>query len=202
MIVISQAPAAAVVTAAAAASTTTAVTGTFNVIAGEPGAGSQLLLSALGTNRLNGQPFRVRAAGYVSMNAGTYTATIQPLLYASGSAGFTVSAAAAIVSVAAASITVASATAVVGIPWAIEVYASGDSVSGTIAGIASQIVNNQTLIVTTGATAPLAIGNIPTSLNFSTEPPLQFSCGVTIGTSNNYPLKGATATLTSFQLEA
>lgn len=202
MLVIAQAPAAAPVTATGAASTTAAVVGIFNVIAGEPGAGSQLLLSAPGTNRLNGQPFRVRAAGYCSMAAGTYTATVQPLLYASTAAGFTASAAAAIVSNAAIVVTMAGA-AVVGIPWAIEVYMSGDSTSGTLAGISSQIVNNQTVIVATGATAPVVIGHIPTSINFSTEPPLQFAAACTIGgTSNDYPASTVTSNLTQFVLES
>lgn len=201
MITVAQAPGAAPITVAAAASTTAAVTGIFNVIAGEPGAGAQLNLSLPGTNRANGQPFRVRAAGYVSMNAGTYTASVQPLLYASTAAGFTASAAAAIVSNAAIVVTMSSATTV-GVPWAIEVYASGDSTSGTLAGISSQIVNNQTLIVTTGATAPVVIGNIPTSISFSTEPPLQFAVACTVGgTANDYPKAGCTSNLTQFIVE-
>lgn len=201
MLTIAQAPAAAPITATGAASTTAAVTGIFNVIAGEPGAGSQLNLSAPGTNRLNGQPFRVRTAGYCSFASGTYTASIQPLLYASIAAGFTASAAAAIVSNAGIVVTVASASTI-GVPWAIEAYLSGDTTSGTLAGISSQIVNNQTLIVTTGATAPVAILNIPTSINFSTEPPLQFAAAVTIGaTSNDFPKSTVVSNLTCFQIE-
>lgn len=199
MIVVAQAPGASPITVAAAASTTSAVTGIFNVIAGEPGAGSQLLLSIPGTNRLNGQPFRVRAAGYIAMNAGTYTATVQPLLYASIAAGFTASAAAAIVSVAAAVVTMASAVTV-GIPWTIEVLLVGDSTSGTLAGTATQIVNNQTTIV--GGTAPVAIVNIPTSINFSTEPPLQFAVACTIGgTANDFPKGGCVSNLTGAWIE-
>jgi hypothetical protein len=201
LITIAQAPAAAPVTAAGAASTTAAVTGIFNVIAGEPGAGSQLNLSAPGTNRLNGQPFRIRAAGYCSFASGTYTASIQPLLYASTAAGFTASAAAAIVSNAGIVVTVASASTI-GVPWAIEAYLSGDTTSGTLAGISSQIVNNQTLIVTTGATAPVAILNIPTSISFATEPPLQFAAAVTIGaTSNDFPKSNVVSNLTQFVIE-
>lgn len=200
MQVIAQGNSAAPITVAAAASTTSAVTGIFNVIAGEPGAGSQLLLSVPGTNRLNAQPFRLRAAGYVAFNAGTYTATMQPLLYASTSAGFTASAAAAIVSVAAAVVTVASATTI-GVPWQIEVLMGGDTTSGTLYGSATQLVNNQTTLI--GATAPVAIVNIPTGCNFSTEPPLQFSAACTIGgTANDFPKSGCVSNLSNFQIEA
>ena len=78
------APSAAAVTVATAAGL-----GVFNVIAGEPGAGTQCNLNVPGSNRLNGQPFVVRAGGIISMSAGTYTATIQPLVFASTTAGFT-----------------------------------------------------------------------------------------------------------------
>lgn len=199
MIVIAQAPAAANVTVTGAASTTAVNAGIFNVIAGEPGAGSQLLLSAPGTNRLNGQPFRVRAAGYLSVAAGTFTTSVQPLLYASTTAGFTAGASTAIYSAAAVAVTIAAAAAT-GIPWALEILMSGDSTSGKLVGSATGLMNNG---AQQGATAPVAIVNVPTSVNFSTEPPLQFAVGVSLGTtSNTFPTSTTTSTLTSLQVEA
>lgn len=197
MYVISQAPAAAQVTFASGASTVAAATGVFNVIAGEPGAGAQLNFSAPGSNRLNGQPFRVRAAGYVTFAAGTYTSSVQTLLYASTTAGFTAAAASAIYSQAAVAVTVSSATAKV-FPWVIESLIEGDSVSGLLNIQSLGSFNNgaqQTVV-------PAAGVNVPTAVNFATEPPLQFAASVVVGTtSNTYPLTGGSANLTQFQIE-
>ena len=45
--------------------------------------------------------------------------------------------------------------------------------------------------------------NAPTSINFATEPPLQFATSVQYGTtSNTFPLTNVTHTLTQFQIEA
>lgn len=199
MQVIAQAPSAANVTVTGAVSTTAVNAGIFNVIAGEPGAGSQLLFSAPGTNRLNGQPFRVRAAGYLSIAAGTFTTSVQPLLYASTSAGFTASAAAAIYSAAAIAVTISAATAKV-VPWSLEGYVSGDSTSGLLVGSVLGLVNNG---AQQGATAPVAIVNAPTSVNFATEPPLQFAAAVSLGTTaNTFPTSTVTSTLSAFQIEA
>jgi hypothetical protein len=199
MIVIAQGQAAAQVTYASGASTVAASTQIFNVISGEPGAGSQLNLSAPGSNRLNGQSFRVKASGYVTLTAGTFTSSVQPLLYASTSSGFTASAAAAIYSASAIAITVSSATAKQ-IPFSIEALLEGDSTSGLLNGSVTGLLNNG---AQQGATAPVAIVNAPTSINFATEPPLQFAMSVAVGvTSNTYPLNGGTANLTQFQIES
>lgn len=199
MYTISQAPSAANLTVTGAASTTAVNAGIFNVIAGEPGAGSQLALNAPGSNRLNGQPFRVRAAGYSSIAAGTFTTSIQTLLYGSTTAGFTAAAASAIYSVAAIAVTVSSASATV-IPWCVEALISGDSTSGKVVGSITGLLNNG---AQQGATAPVAIVNAPTSINFATEPPLQFAMGVSVGTTaNTFPLTNVTHTLTEMQLEA
>ena len=198
MYVISQAPAAANVTFASGASTVAASTGVFNVIAGEPGAGSQLSLSAPGSNRLNGQPFRVRAAGFVTFAAGTYTSSIVNQLYASTTAGFTAAAASAIYSSAAVAVTVSSATAKV-FPWFVETLLEGDSTSGLLNGQNTAGMNNGAQQQIT----PVAITNVPTSVNFATEPPLQFAVSIAVGvTSNTYPLNGGSATLTQLQIEA
>src|SRR5712671_1600923 len=48
-------------------------------------AGGNLILSAPGSNRLLGKQFYLQASGYISTGAGTYTATIQPILYGDAS---------------------------------------------------------------------------------------------------------------------
>ena len=201
MYVISQAPAAAQVTFAAGASTVAAATGVFNVIAGEPGAGAQLSLSAPGSNRLNGQPFRVRTAGYVTFAAGTYTSSVSQQVYASTTAGFTAAAASAIYTTAAASailVTVSAATAKV-VPFVFEAVLSGDSVSGLINGQYIASINNGAQQTVT----PAALVQSPSSINFATEPPLQFAAAIVVGQqTNSYPVNGATANLTQFQIEA
>ena len=111
---------------------TAAAGGVFNVIAGEPGAGAQGTLNLLGSGKLNGQQFVVRAAGVTILPAGTYTATIQPLLYASTVAGFTASAAAAIFSVTAHTVTVTAATAKSAAQWQLEVHLEGDSTTAQL----------------------------------------------------------------------
>jgi hypothetical protein len=194
MVVISQAPAAAPITNAAAATSVTSQAAIFNVIAGEPGAGSQLSLNAPGSNRLNGQPFRVRAAGLIKFSAGTYTATVQPLIYASTTAGFTAAASNAILSAAAVNVVVSAAVAKYA-PWYGVVDLSGDSSSGTVAGQMQGAVNANG---TNTAISLAASTNPPTSVNFASEPPLQFAAGVTIvgGT------QGSVVSLSQFQLEA
>src|SRR5258708_35700778 len=111
MYIIAQAPASSTLSFAAVASTV-ATTAVFNVIAGEPGAGSQNNLNLPGSNRLNGQQFVVRASGLVSLGAGTYTATVQPLVCIAKTASFAAVAAHAAISAAATSLTVSSVSAV------------------------------------------------------------------------------------------
>lgn len=198
MQVIAQAPAAANSTIALGVSTASAALSVFNVIAGEPGAGTQCNLNVPGSNRLNGQPFRVRAAGYVSFAAGTYTSSVQTLLHASTTAGFTAAASSAIYSAAAVAVTISAATAKV-IPWFVETIVSGDSTSGLLNIVNEANMNNGAQQIT----APAVGVNLPTAVNFATEPPLQFAASIQIGaTSNTFPLSAVTTTLTAFQLEA
>jgi hypothetical protein len=180
-----------------AVSTITGATGgVFKVIPGEPGAGAQATLNVLGSGKLNGQQFHVKASGVASVSAGTYTATVQPLLYASTVAGYTASAAAAIYSAAAINVTVSSAS-VVNIPWIIDATLEGDSTSGLLVGSVLGLANNG---AQQGATAPVAIVNVPTSVNFASEPPLQFAIGTTLGGATT----GATSTvaLSQWQITA
>src|SRR5271166_3853042 len=48
-------------------------------------AGGNLILLMPGSNRLSGKDFNIRASGWAIGGAGTYTATIQPILYGDAS---------------------------------------------------------------------------------------------------------------------
>jgi hypothetical protein len=184
-VVIAQAP------AAASLSVTATGTYAFNVIAGEPGAGAQLYLNAPGSNRLNGQRFRIRAAGGIQLNSGSYTATVQPVLFASKTPGFTAGAGNTIFAPTAGSIAI---TVTQKLLWSFDVDLNGDNNSGTLQGSGSMQFNNAALAVA-------QLGNLPTALDFSVEPPLQFSVGIVLGTSVGTFSSGV-LTLSQFQLEA
>ena len=196
MQVIKQAPA-----AANAAVTTAATLGVPNVIAGEPGAGSQVSLSAPGSNVLNGQPFVVRAGGILNMAAGTYTATVQPVLYASTTAGFTAATGSMLFTITAVALTFTT-TAAVAAPIEIEAHLIGDSTSGALNGwYQAQIPNTSVGAAFTPQTiAPTTLGRNLSSVNFATEPPVQFAVGV--GCTAGSAAAGSVFTLTNFQLEA
>lgn len=199
MQVIVQAPAAANATV-----TTAGSLGVFNVIAGEPGAGTQCNLNVPGSNRLNGQPFVVRAGGILNMAAGTYTATVQPLVFASSTVGFTAAAANAAYSGAAVALTFTATTAVA-TPFEFELHCIGDSTSGVLNGwyqslFATTSVGAAFTLVTASPTLLTTAGHMPTSVNFAKEPPVQFAVG--IGLSTGTAAAGSVATLTQFQLEA
>lgn len=182
MSVIAVGPAVAPITAAAG--------GVFNVIAGEPGAGAQATLNLLGSGRFNGQQFVVRASGNVVFPAGTYTASIQPLVYASTIAGYTASAAAAIFSVTAHTITVAAATAKSEAFWQLELHLEGDSTTGDLNGWEVALQASNVAVAGSGTdtqvfTSPAAIQNpLTTGVNFSSEPPVQFAIGCTLGSGS------------------
>ena len=197
MQVIAQAPA-----AANAVVTTAGSLGVFNVIAGEPGAGSQLSLSAPGSNRLNGQPFVVRAGGILNMAAGTYTATVQPLVYASTTAGFTAAAGNAIAFSSAAVALTFTSTAAVATPFELELHCIGDSTSGLLQGWfqGQQPTTSVGAAFTSVTTSPTILGRILSAVNYATEPPVQFAVG--IGCTAGTAAAGSVATLTQFQIEA
>ena len=191
-VIIAKAAGAATYTLAAQAASTTVGTATFLAATGQPGAGSTLPLNLPGTARFNGKKFKVIASGLVKLGANTATVTVQPLIYASTSKGFTVSAAAAIYSAAAISVTQSTASATY-VPWEVEITVAGNDTSGTIAGAYEGSYNNGAV----AAVSRAAIVNAPTSIDFDAEPPLQFAAGiVTTGGT-----QGGTYTLTEFRIE-
>ena len=201
MYVIAQAP------AAAQFSTASPVAGinAFTIIAGEPGAGTQDNLNLPGSNRLNGQPFTIRAAGYLTLAAGTYTSGATPIqfaLYGANTASFAAASGNLLFSAAVAAFTWSSATAKT-VPWEVEAEFSGDSVSGLLVGKAQGLTsdpNGLRAVTNTGSYTVLS-SNLPSSVNFAAEPPLQFAVGVVFGTSPNVT-GPVTASLTQWQLEA
>lgn len=207
MYITTKAQSAASTTLAAAAASTTSQVAIFNVIAGEPGAGTQCNLNVPGSNKLNGQQFRVRVSGLIAFTGAGYTgtATVQPLLYASTTSGFTAGASTAVLSAAAVNVILTNATAatVKYVPFSVEAWLQGDGTSGLLAGQAvGQVIDPAGVITEFPATAANGtwsrIVNAPSSVNFATEPPLQFAAGVTVVGG----VTGAVISMSQFELEA
>jgi len=196
MYVIAQAPAAAPITLAAGAATAS-----FSIIAGEPGAGTQVNLNAPGSNRLNGQSFRVRASGTIALAAGTYTAAATPLqifINASNTASFAAASGNQLFSsTSLAAFTWTSAVAG-GIDWQVEGLLVGDSSAGKIGGLVIGTMTDPNGVAT--VTSNVASITSPSSVNFASEPPLQFTVGIRTAAANL--LASPVANLTSFVLEA
>jgi len=197
MYIISQAPAAAPITVSSGASTVA-----FNVIAGEPGAGTQCNLNAPGSNKLNGQPFTVRAAGNVTLQAGTYTSAATPIsfvLYAGNTASFAAAVGNGIFSTVAVAIFTQSSAVATSLEWEVEAQLQGDNTGAKLMGLGRGItmtpsgVQNFTYTVT---------AVVPTSVNFAAEPPVQFTAGIVTAASNLLNVGTAVANLTSFVIEA
>lgn len=198
MYIIQQAPSAAPITVSSGASTVA-----FSVIAGEPGAGTQDNLNVPGSNKLNGQPFTVRAAGNITLAAGTYTSAATPIsfvLYASNTASFAAAVGNGIFSSTAVAIFTQSSAVATSLEWEIEAQCQGDNTGAKVMGR-----GNATTMTPSGVTAFTAIGGlavVPSAVNFAAEPPLQFTVGIVTASSNLLNVGTAVANLTSFVLEA
>jgi hypothetical protein len=198
MYIIAQAPPAASSTIAAAAATIT-----FNVLAGEPGAGTQVNLNMPGSNRLNGQGYIVRASGNITL-VGTQTLAttaatpIQILLCAANSTSFAAVAANAIVSgTAVAAFTQAALTGTTVIPWEVEFQSVGSALlSGVGQGFITDINGKTTSTVRVLST------NVLTNLVMANEPPAQFSVAIVTAVSGLWNATTLSANLTQLVLEA
>lgn len=202
MQIIAQGPAAATLTVSSGAAQSP-----FLIAAGLPGAGSQLNLNAPGTARLNGQPFTVRAAGYITCPAGTYTSAATPIQYAlwgANTASFAAASGNLLWSAASYAIFTISSSTAKTVPWTYEVQMEGDTVSGLIVGRGSASVTTSPAVTTRLAyVTPTNVEQTPTTMNFSTEPPIQFAAGVITAASNLLNIvPSTTVTLTSLILEA
>lgn len=142
-------------------------------------AGGNLILKAPGSNRLNGTRFSLAASGYAQSTAGTFTATIQPILYGDASL--------ATVTTKPLFTTTAGTLAYTGttggaIPWTLSGTFEGDSISGLCYGTCSANVGG---ILSSTATSVKMVS----AINFQSEPPLQFAIGNTNGASVTPGLK-------------
>jgi hypothetical protein len=96
-------------------------------------AGGNLILSAPGSNRLLGKSFYVFASGYAQAGPGTFTATIQPILY--GDASLATVTTKPLFSATAGTLAYTGTTSAA-IPWSLWAEFEGDTLSGTFYGVA------------------------------------------------------------------
>ena len=144
------------------------------------------------TTSVEGTQLRIRMSGFVTLPAGTYTATVQPLLYAvSGTFTAAATAAQAICSAAAFSVTVSSASAT-SIPFLVRANAEGDSTSTKLQGDYIAQVNNA------APSASAALANTGAIVyNSKNAPNIQLAAGVTLTGGSG----ASTATLTELAIE-
>lgn len=150
-------------------------------------AGGNLILNAPGSGRLNGQQFYLQASGIAFGGPGTYTATIQPILY--GDASLATVTTKPLFSATAGTLAY---TGTVGgaIPWTMWAQLEGDTTSGLVFG-AVQSQAGATLKAETVSVATVS------AINFNTEPPIKFAVGMTtVGTLG----AAAKITITQFNL--
>src|SRR5579884_3771628 len=96
-------------------------------------AGGNLILALPGSGRFSANSFTVYAAGYAQSGPGTFTATVQPILYGDASLA-TVTTKPLFTSTAGTLAYTGTAAAGASIPWAIYANIVGDQVSGTFTG--------------------------------------------------------------------
>lgn len=134
-------------------------------------AGGNLILNAPGSNRLSGKLFYVQANGYAKCGPGTFTATVQPILY--GDASLATVTTKPLFSATAGTLAYTGTTSGA-IPWSIFAALEGDSVSGLMYGNAQSQVG-ATFKVPTVTVVPVS------TINFVTEPPVKFAVGMSGG---------------------
>lgn len=151
-------------------------------------AGGNLILNLPGSNRLNARSYALVASGIAQTASGTYTATIQPVLY--GDASLATVTTKPLFSASAGTLAF-TGTVAGAIPWSLYAEFEGDSTSATIVGIASSTVG-VTLKTQTITVAPVS------AINYATEPPVKFALGfATTGTVG----AGFKFTVSDFHLE-
>ena len=140
--------------------------------------GGNLILSIPGSNRLSGKAWYVQASGYAQSGPGTFTATVQPILYGDASLA-TVTTKPLFTSSAGTLAYTGTAAAGAQIPWNIAAEIIADGVN-TFGGNAESQVN-ATFKVPTVLVAPVS------TINMASEPPIKFAigntCGGTVGTN-------------------
>jgi len=152
-------------------------------------AGSNLILQAPGSNKLLGKSFYVQASGYATSGPGTFTATIQPILY--GDASLATVTTKPLFSATAGTLAY-TGTASASIPWTLWAEFEGDTTSGTFYGVAQSVVG-ATLKTQTITVAPVS------TINFATEPPIKFAIGNTTAGTVGTGLKFVTTEFLIYQ---
>lgn len=149
------------------------LTGTGTALVVQNTAGGNLILQVPGSNKLLGKSFYVQASGFASSGAGTFTATVQPIIY--GDASLATVTTKPLFSATAGTLAFTGTTSGA-IPWNIALEVIGDSLSGTFGG------NGQSQVGVTYK-APVTLVAPVSTINFATEPPIKFALGVTTSAS-------------------
>lgn len=175
----------------------------------QPGVQSgNALLSAPGSGRLEGKPFAVRATGYITLKAGTYTTTVTTYILGAGPTAMATPTTSQALATYAAAAYSQTTTSTITFPFFISIEdVVGDSTSGTLTGFQYSAGGGVNVVGHAGT----IIGNIPTGLSFSnpgtytygapsvtSEPPLQFAVDIVSATSAQISV----AKLLSFTLDA
>lgn len=136
-------------------------------------AGGNLILNAPGSNRLSGKRFNIAVSGFASCTAGTFTATIQPILY--GDASLATVTTKPLFTASAGTLAYTGTTGAA-IQWTMAGAFEGDNTSGQLFGSIQSIVGG-TLKGSTVSVAPVSV------INFQAEPPIKFAVGNTNSTT-------------------
>jgi hypothetical protein len=186
----------------------------FQIASGEPSAGTQCNLNLPGSNRLNGIPFVVRAAGYVSLPPQSVTTAATPMTFSlcAAQGSFVAQSSNAQNSTVVGAFTNIASTAKT-IFWSIEATLMGvtsqaapaafGGTTGNMNGQAQSFNIDPNGVQVTGARTnisnPTFFNNINMASDLASAPPAQFA--VLISTSSNANLTG-TAFLSQFQIES
>lgn len=134
-------------------------------------AGSNLIMGVPGSARLSANKFWVYASGYAQSGPGTFTATVQPILYGDASLA-TVTTKPLFSSTAGTLAYTGTAATGAAIPWYIQAEVLGDVVSSTFTGEGESAVG-ATYKIRTALVAPVS------TITWNSEPPVKFAIGNT-----------------------
>lgn len=143
-------------------------------------AGANLIMALPGSARFSANKIWIFASGYAQSGPGTFTATVQPILYGDASLA-TVTTKPLFSATAGTLAYTGTAAAGAAIPWYLQAEILGDNASGTFNGEGESAVGAAAYKIRTQLTAPVS------TINFNTEPCVKFAIGNTtagtVGTS-------------------
>ena len=138
-------------------------------------AGSNLIMGLPGSARLSANKVTIFATGYAQSGPGTFTATVQPILYGDASLA-TVTTKPLFTATAGTLAYTGTAATGATIPWYIQAEILGDTLSNTFTGEAESAVG-ATYKIRTQLTAPVS------TITWASEPPVKFAIGNTGGST-------------------